>query len=78
MRQVYVVSCRPWLEPVAAEIEKAAVGPVTRCQEEYEEEERAVEAWSVEKIGAQEEKEDEGRRSVCRDEEQREPTTSTT
>lgn len=61
------------LEPVAAKVEEASVGPVARGQEEDEEEDGAVEAWSVEEVGADEEEEDEGGRGVGRDEEEGEP-----
>lgn len=60
-------------EPVAAEVEEAAVGPVARGEEEDEEEDGAVDAGAVEEVGADEEEEDEGGRGVCRDEEEREP-----
>lgn len=49
------------LEPVAAKVEKAVLRPVARGQEEYDEQERAVEAWSVEEVRADEEEEDERR-----------------
>lgn len=65
------------MEPVAAKVEKAAVGPVAGCQEKNEEEKRAVKARSVEEVSAEEEEEDEGRRRVCRDEEERQPTVTT-
>jgi hypothetical protein len=61
-------------EPVPAKVEEAAVGPVARRQEEYEEQERAVGAWSAVEVGAEEEEEDEGGRCVGRDKEEREPT----
>lgn len=67
------MACLMRLEPVAAEVEDAPVGPVAGCQEEDEEEERAVEARSVEKIGAEEEEENETRRCVGRNEKQRKP-----
>lgn len=60
-------------EPVAAEVEEAAVGPVARGEEEDEEEDGAVDAGAVEEVGADEEEEDEGGRGVCRDEEEWEP-----
>lgn len=65
---------RPGLEPVAAEVEEAAVGPVAGRQEEDEQEDGAVDAGAVEEVGADEEKEDEGGRGVCWDEEEGEPT----
>lgn len=65
---------RPGLEPVAAEVEEAAVGPVARGEEEDEEEDGAVDAGAVEEVGADEEEEDEGGRGVGWDEEEREPT----
>ncbi|UKZ68311.1 uncharacterized protein TrAtP1_009348 [Trichoderma atroviride] len=65
---------RPGLEPVAAEVEEAAVGPVARGEEEDEQEDGAVDAGAVEEVGADEEEEDEGGRGVCWDEEEREPT----
>lgn len=61
------------LEPVAAEVEEAAVGPVARGQEEDEQQDRAVDAGPVEEVGADEEEEDEGRRGVGRDEEEGQP-----
>lgn len=64
-------------EPVAAEVEEAAVGPVARGEEEDEEEDGAVDAGAVEEVGADEEEEDEGGRGVCRDEEEREPASET-
>lgn len=64
---------RARLEPIAAEVEEAAVGPVARGHEEDEEEEGAVDAGAVEEIGADEEEEDEGGRGVGRDEEEGEP-----
>lgn len=64
---------RAGLEPVAAEVEEASVGPVTRGEEEDEKQEAAVDAGSVEEVGADEEEEDEGGRGVGRDEEEREP-----
>lgn len=63
------------LEPVAADVEEAPVGPVTRRQEEDDEQKGAVDAWSVEEVCADEEDENEGRRRVGRYEEQWEPTT---
>lgn len=63
-----------WLEPVAADVEEAPVGPVTRRQEEDDEQEGAVYAWSVKEVCADEEDEDEGGRRVGRYEEQWEPT----
>lgn len=65
---------RSGLEPVAAEVEEAAVGPVARGEEEDEQEDGAVDAGAIEEVGADEEEEDEGGRGVCRDEEEREPT----
>lgn len=64
---------RPGEEPVAAEVEEAAVGPVARGEEEDEQEDGAVDAGAVEEVGADEEEEDEGGRGVCRDEEERQP-----
>lgn len=64
---------RPGLEPIAAEVEEAAVGPVARGYEEDEEEDRAVDAGAVEEVRADEEEEDEGGRGVGGDEEEREP-----
>lgn len=63
------------LEPVAADVEEAPVGPVTRRQEEDDEQKGAVDAWSVEEVCADEEDENEGGRRVGRYEEQWEPTT---
>lgn len=65
---------RSGLEPVAAEVEEAAVGPVARGEEEDEQEDGAVDAGAVEEVGADEEEEDEGGRGVCWDEEKGEPT----
>jgi hypothetical protein len=65
---------RPGLEPVAAEVEEAAVGPVARGQEEDQQQEAAVDAGAVEEVGADEEEEYEGRRGVGRDEEEGQPT----
>jgi hypothetical protein len=65
---------RPGLEPVAAKVEEASVGPVARGDEENEEQDGAVDAGPVEEPGADEEEEDEGGRGVGRDEEQGEPT----
>jgi len=62
---------RASLKPVGVYVEEAAVGPVARGQEEYEEEEGAVDAWSVEEVRADEEEEDEGGRRIGWDEEQR-------
>jgi len=50
------------------------VRPVAGRREEYEEEKGAVDAGSVEEVGADEEEKDEDRRGVCRDEEERQPT----
>ena len=63
----------PRLEPVAAEVEEAPVGPVAAREEEDEQQERAVDARPVEEVCAHEEEEDEGRRGVGRDEEEGEP-----
>ena len=38
------------LKPVAMEVEEAVVGPVTGRDEENQEEDRAVDAWSVEEV----------------------------
>lgn len=65
------------LEPVAADVEEAPVGPVTRRQEEDDEQKGAVDAWSVEEVCADEEDENEGGRRVGRYEEQWEPTPKT-
>lgn len=65
---------RSGLEPVAAEVEEAAVGPVAGREEEDEQEDGAVDAGPVEEVGADEEEEDEGGRGVCWDEEEGEPT----
>lgn len=62
------------MEPVAADVEEAPVGPVTRRQEEDDEQEGAVYAWSVEEVCADEEDEDEGGRRIGWYEEEREPT----
>lgn len=67
-------NARSGLEPVAAKVEEAAVGPVAGGEEEDEEEDGAVDAGAVEEVGADEEEEDEGGRGVGRDEEEREPT----
>ena len=48
----------PRLEPVAVNVKEALVGPVTRGDEEDEEEYRAVNAGSVEKVGKEEEGDD--------------------
>jgi hypothetical protein len=63
----------PGLEPVAAEVEETAVGPVAGGEEENEEEYGAVDAGPVEKVCADEEEEDEGGGGVGRDEEEGEP-----
>ncbi len=63
----------PRLEPVAAQVEEAVVGPVARREEEDEEQHGAVDARPVEEVGRQEEEHDEGRRRIGRDEEEREP-----
>lgn len=64
---------RSRLEPVAAKVEEALVGPVAGGQEEDEEENGAVDAGPVEEVGADEEEEDEGWGGVGGDEEKREP-----
>ncbi|KAK1460449.1 hypothetical protein CCUS01_08967 [Colletotrichum cuscutae] len=64
---------RAGLEPVTAKVEKAAVGPVARGEEEDQQQKAAVDAGPVEEIGADEEEEDEGRRGVGWDEEEGEP-----
>lgn len=61
------------MEPVTREVEEAPVGPVTGREEEDKQEERAVDAWPVEEVGADEEQEDEGRRGIGRDEEEGKP-----
>lgn len=68
-----VGDARARLEPVAAQVEEAAVGPVARGHKEDEEEEGAVDAGSIEEVGADEEEEDEGGRGVGGDEEEGEP-----
>ena len=45
----------PGLEPVAVEVEEALLGPVTGGYEEYEQEDRAVNARSIEEICQEEE-----------------------
>lgn len=67
----------PREEPVAAEVEEAAVGPVARGEEEDEQQDGAVDAGPVEEVGADEEEEDEGGRGVGGDEEQRQPAGNT-
>lgn len=63
----------PGLEPVAAEVEEAPIGPVARGHEQDQQQEGAVDAGPVEEVGAHEEEEDEGRRGVGRDEEEGQP-----
>jgi hypothetical protein len=58
------------LEPVAAEVEEAVVGPVAGRSKEDQEQEGAVDARSVEEVGADEEEEDEYGRGVGGDEEE--------
>ena len=72
-RRGRIAAARPWLEPVTAEVEEASVGPVTRRQEQDEEQDRAVDAGAVEEVGADEEEEDEGRRGVGWYEQEGEP-----
>lgn len=72
--QVHMAPRGPRLEPVASKVEEATVGPVARRQEEYEQEDGAVEAWPVQEVGADEKEEDESRRGVCRYEEEGKPT----
>lgn len=62
-------------EPVAAELEEAAVGPVARGDEEDEQEDGAVDARPVQEVRADEEEEYEGRRRVGGDEEEGDPAT---
>ena len=64
---------RSRLEPVTAKVEEALVGPVARSQEEDQEKDGAVDAGSVEEVGADEEEEDEGGRGVGGNEEEGEP-----
>lgn len=61
------------LEPVAAEVEEAAVGPVARSHKQDEQQEGTVDAGPVEEVGAHEEEEDEGWGGVGWDEEEGEP-----
>ena len=48
-----------WLEPIAMNIEKAVVGPITRRDEKDEEEHGAIDARAIKKIGKKEESHDE-------------------
>jgi hypothetical protein len=68
-----VTSCRSWLKPVTAEVEETLVGPIAARQEENKQQERAVDTWAVEEVGAEEEEEDKGWRGVGRDEEEWQP-----
>ena len=61
------------MEPVTAEVEEAAIRPVTGGQEEDQEEKAAIYAWPVEEIGADKEEEDKGRGGIRWYEEEREP-----
>lgn len=63
--------CCPRLKPIAAKIEEAPVRPVAAGQEENEEQKGAVHAGPVEKVRADEEEEDKGRRGIGRNEEER-------
>ena len=45
-----------WLEPIAMYVEEAVVGPVARRDEQNQEEDRTVDAWSVEEICQEEER----------------------
>lgn len=69
--------CHPRGEPVAAELEETAVGPVARRDEEDEQQDRAVDAGSVQKVRAHEEQKYEGRRGIRGDEEEWDPAAST-
>jgi len=51
-------------KPVAAEVKEAVIRPVTRRREEYQEEKRAVDAWSVKEVCTDEEEEYEDWRGV--------------
>lgn len=58
----------PRLEPVAADVEEAVIGPVAGRGEEDQQQKGAVHARPVEKVGADEEEEDKDRRGVGGDE----------
>ncbi|KAG4266419.1 hypothetical protein FPRO03_01703 [Fusarium proliferatum] len=64
----YIRCYRTREEPVTAKVEEASVGPVARSQEENKEEDGAVNAWSIEEVGADKEEKYESRRGVGRDE----------
>lgn len=47
------------LEPVAVDVEEALIGPVAGGDEEDQEEDGAVDAWSIEEVGEHEKGDDE-------------------
>lgn len=75
--QVTVACSQPWLEPVARKVKEAMVRPVARRQEEYEEQNRAIDAWAVEKVGAEEEEKDEDGRCAGWYKKEGQPTAQT-